>query len=413
MFNISREFAPPFSLISPFFVVGVLFYFVASFALFAFDVNVDYFDLSLIGWVHLFLLGFVMMIIFGSSAQLIPVVLETGHFSVDFYYLILPLLTIGTILMSIGFFIAPNVLPYGGLIVLVAMLIFLYETIMTLKKVKYSSLTIKTIKSSNIFLLFGVIVGFMMVLGVGAGVDIDLNRWVDLHIAFVLVGFVALTIMGISLTLLPMFGLAHGFDDEPIHLGFNIAVASMTIFLLSALFEISFLEILSLELIFLSFGFYLYQVWLIYQTRARKEYDIWFNSMLFGYISLAVSVLLAFFGFFYLSKSLILSSFWFFIMGFVSFLIIGHLYKIVPFLVWFERFSPLVGKERVPMLADMTPKKEAKYQFWFSVIGVVVAGAGLFFEDSTIFKGGVTFVVIGAIFLVCNLFWMKNFKRID
>jgi hypothetical protein len=44
-----------------------------------------------------------MVIIFGAMAQLIPVVLEVGHEVVDLYYVILPLLVIGTIIMVIGF----------------------------------------------------------------------------------------------------------------------------------------------------------------------------------------------------------------------------------------------------------------------------------------------------------------------
>ena len=56
---------------------------------------------------HLFLLGFVMMIIFGAMAQLIPVVLEVGHVVVEVYYVILPLLGIGTTMMILGFWLAP------------------------------------------------------------------------------------------------------------------------------------------------------------------------------------------------------------------------------------------------------------------------------------------------------------------
>ena len=46
----------------------------------------------------------------------------------------------------------------------------------------------------------------------------------------------------------------------------------------------------------------------------------------------------------------------FFIGGFAISVSIGMLYKIVPFLIWFHRFSSLVGQIRVPCLKISFPK---------------------------------------------------------
>ena len=90
MNSISRDFAPPFALIAPYFMVGTIFYFVSMIALFFLGSDLLYDDMSTIAWVHLYLLGFVMMIIFGAMAQLVPVVIEVGHAAVDFFYIIWP-----------------------------------------------------------------------------------------------------------------------------------------------------------------------------------------------------------------------------------------------------------------------------------------------------------------------------------
>jgi len=95
MLQISREFAPPFGLILPFFVAGTLFYLVSMAALLAYSPHFHYAQLSVAGWIHLFLVGYVMMVIFGAMAQLAPVVLEVGHFSVEWYYLIFWILAAG------------------------------------------------------------------------------------------------------------------------------------------------------------------------------------------------------------------------------------------------------------------------------------------------------------------------------
>jgi hypothetical protein len=411
VFNVSREFAPPFGLIAPFFWLGTLFYLVATFLLPFFDAQMTHYDIGVVGWAHLFLLGFVMMIIFGAMAQLVPVVLEVGHFSVDFYYLIWPLLGLGTVGMVLGFFVAPGLLPYGGLLVLTAMLIFLADTILTLRKVEHISLTVKTVGVTNGFLLLGILVGFAMALGIGAGVGVDIGRWLGAHIVLVLGGYVTLTIMGMSLILLPMFGLSHGFDERPINLSFKIMTGAVPAYLLGALLNSDDLRFLAILTMIGAQGLYLYQVWLIYQTRARKENDIWFKSMAFGYVSLAVALLLGFVALVGGSEHLGLTAVWFLVMGFFTFLITGHLYKIIPFLVWFERYSPLVGKKKVPMLADMVPHKMAEFQFWFSSAGVVLAGLGLLIGSDDLFKGGAAFIATGAIFLTMSVKWMMKFGK--
>jgi len=411
MFNVSREFAPPFSLIAPFFVIGSIFYLIETLLLPMFGADTSHFDISLVGWAHLFLLGFVMMVIFGAMAQLVPVVLEVGHFSVDFYYLIWPLLAIGTILMVVGFWLAPGLLPYGGMMVLIAMLIFLADTIMTLRKVEHVSLTVKTVAVTNGFLLLGILVGFAMALGIGAGVGVDINRWLNAHIVLVLGGYVTLTIMGMSLILLPMFGLSHGFDERPINMSFKVMVGGVLAYLAGTAFGSEVIRFLAMLTMLGAMGLYLWQIWLIYKTRARKENDIWYRSMVFGYGSLAFSLPLGLLAALGAPEYIGITAAWFLVMGFFTFLINGHLYKIIPFLVWFERYSPLVGKQKVPMLADMYPKKMADYQFFFSAMGVAVAGLGLLLQSDTMFKAGAAFTAMGAVFLVTSVNWMMKFGK--
>jgi len=128
MCQVSQDFAPPFKLIAPFFMIGSFFYLFSSFFLFTLEgESLSYIDANVIAFAHLFLLGFVMMIIFGAMAQLVPVVLEVGHFAVELFYAIWPLLLIGTLLMVDGFLYTPAVLPYGGMVVLISMMIFVVE----------------------------------------------------------------------------------------------------------------------------------------------------------------------------------------------------------------------------------------------------------------------------------------------
>ncbi len=403
MTPISKDFAPPLKLVAPFFKTGVIFYLIAMMSLLAFSATFSYQEMAVAGWVHLFLLGFVMVIIFGAMAQLIPVVLEVGHAIVDLYYVILPLLAIGTIVMIIGFWIEPALLPYGGLLVLVSMITFALEAFVTLKKAEIKTLTVKTVAVTNAYLLVGILTGFAIALGLNGTLSIDIDTILKAHVYAVIGGFVLLTVMGFSMTLLPMFSLAHGFDDKAVKIGFNLVAMGVGMVFISALIGIESVQWLGYSVTLVGVVFYIYQIYIIYKLTVRKEMDIWAKSMLFGFSSLILSLLL---GVVYLlgaSEPWLHTSVWFFMLGFIGFLINGHLYKIVPFLVWFERFAPLVGKEKVPMLHEMYPKRKAEMMFWYSSGGTILGGLGLLVQNDFLFHAGSAFMAVGAIFLYISM----------
>ena len=411
MFNVSKEFAPPFGLIAPFFVAGAIFYLIAAVALLFYPTAFSYAELSVAGWVHLFLVGYVMMIIFGAMAQLVPVVLETGHFSVDWFYIIFPLLLLGTVGLVLGFWFDPILLSFGGLLVLVAMVVFAVEVFLTIAKTTLNSLTVQAVKISNLFLLFGILSGFLMALTLSGFMGVDIEEVLKAHVALVVGGYVMLTIYGITVVLLPMFGLAHGFDEKPLHKAFWLMVVAVVGESVGVFFSSTFLEVLFFGAALASAILYYYQIYLIYKTRVRKELDIWYRSMLAGYAFLALAIILGVGALLSgMSQRAVVGAFWA-LFAFFAFLINGHLYKIVPFLVWFHRFSELVGKRKVPMLHEMYPKRQADIHFWFTLAGFTLVLAGLLFGSDDIFKAGGSFLVAGAIFLVTSLRWMLAFKE--
>ncbi len=408
---VSQDFAPPFKLIVPYFIIGISFFVVSVILLFGFDISqLGSTDASTLSWVHIFLLGFVMMVIFGAMAQLVPVVLEVGHFAVDLYYIIYPLLFIGTLLMGYGFIDNPALLPYGGIVVLISLLIFVLETFLTIKKVKKLNLVMTTVVLANSFLFIGLIFGILMALAYAEVIHVDIANLLKAHIYLVLIGYVGITIMGMSLVLLPMFWLSHSFTWKPVKIAVSVVSVAVVLVMLSAILECEVLEYTGYVLTILALGLYFYQVYIIYKTRVRLDNDIYLHSLLFSYGSLFVALIMGVFYLFMPSTNLLLTIGWVVFLGYITFIINGHLYKIVPFLVWYERFSPLIGKQKVPMLADMVPVRSAKIQFSFSAIGVIVTAFGIFFANDVFFKAGVSFLTLGSIFMLKDLMYMINYK---
>jgi len=411
MFSITRDFAPPFKLIVPYFIVGILVYLTTAVLTLSFEIStINNLDASVLSWVHLFLLGFVMMIIFGAMAQLVPVVLEVGHWAVELFYIIWPLLLIGTLLMVVGFYVNSTFLPYGGTFVLIAMSIFTLNIFITLKKVETFSLIVKTVVIANVFLLCGLVFGIVMALTYAGVLSVDVMVLLKAHVYLIVAGYIGVTIMGLSMVLLPMFGLSHNFSKTPLTFAFYMLSGGVIFVTFSSLLNLDLLQYLGYGLSITAFLVYFQQIVLIYKSRARKEIDIWVKSMFFAYFSLVLSLVLGVLFLVYNNNSFLMASGWLFFMGFLGFIISGHIYKVIPFLVWFERFSPLVGKKKVPLLTDMIPQKSANYQLIFTGLGIVICTLALLLNVDVIFKIGSSFLIVGAVYLTHSLFYMTGIK---
>ncbi|MCF6330515.1 MAG: hypothetical protein L3I99_03080 [Sulfurimonas sp.] len=408
---ISQEFAPPFKLIAPYFIIGVIVYVFSVFFLFFFDITIiSHLDSSVLSWIHFLLLGFVMMIIFGAMAQLVPVVLEVGHFAVELYYIIYPLLFIGTIMMVAGFGFLPQLLPYGGVVVLISLMIFIFETFMTIKRVKKFNLVMTSVALANGFLFFGLIFGLIMALGYAGIVSVDISALLKAHIYLVFIGYVGITIMGMSMVLIPMFWLSHSFSWKSVTYALWLVSFGVVSVSLSSIFDSIYLEYIGYFLTLIALFLYFYQVFIIYKSRVRVERDIYLRSMVFSYIGMLISLCLGVLYIFVPSQTLLLAIGWILIFGHITFIINGHLYKIVPFLVWFERFSPLVGKQEVPMLNDMLPVRSSNLQFIFSTCGVIIGFISILIQNNELFHAGVSFLFMGSVFILKDLIYMIRFK---
>lgn len=410
--NISQEFAPPYKLVIPYFIIGVVFYLVSILYTFGFDISqLHYQDPKILAWVHLYLLGFVMMIIFGAMAQLLPVVLEVGHFGVELFYVIWPLLAVGTFLMMAGFIFIPALLPYGGTVVLIAMLIFIFDIFMTLRNVKEFNLSVTTVLLANISLLMGIIIGIIMALAYAGQIDVNISALLVAHIYLVVGGYIIISIMGLSMILLPMFGLSHGYVNKAVKTAVSLMSISVILVLISVLFSVQLIAYIGYGLSVIAIIAYLMQIQTIYQKRARKIQDIYSYSMILSYTFLLLSVVFGLVFFFVDIQKFLYLSVWLLLIGFFGFMISGHLYKIVPFLVWFEKFADLVGKEKVPMLVDMVPDRATYMQLGFVLIGIIISSFGILFSNNELFKSGVSFIFMGAVFFLYAVIYILRFEN--
>ena len=411
LMNISQQFAPPFKLVGSFFVSAMLILFIGIVLLFNFDINsLHTQNAFVLSWVHLFLLGFIMMSIFASMAQLLPVVLEVEHFSIDLYYVVNPLLFIGTILIFFGFYKYPVILSYGGVIVFISFFIFLFESFLTIKKVKKLNFLSTTVLVANIFLLLGLIVAIILSFVYSGNLDLDIKALMLSHIYLVFVGYLGITIISMSYILIPMFWLSHSFNNIYLKLAFYSISVGVVLVVLSQILKFKLFENLGYFVVLIGFILFIYQLYLIFKTKVRKQKDIYYKYIVFSVINFVTALILVCLYFIVLNDYFLVVAGFIFLLGFLTPIITAHLYKIIPFLVWFHRFAPLVGKQKVPMLADMVPIKSSDFGFVFYFVGFVLSLIAFSLSSDILFKSAISFLLIGTSFIIKDVFYIINFK---
>ncbi len=280
--SLATEMAPPFVLVAHFFIAGIIFLSLSGVALLMMSSDISGYIISssLAAFSHLYLLGFVMMVIFGAMYQLLPVVLEAPIFSKDFAYVQFYMYIVGFSLMVSGFTFSDLhlLIPYGAVITYLSMLIFCFNVFITFYRLENITLVSKFLLIGTIFLFISVTLGLLIGMSLGHGLlAIDIDAWVKAHIIGTLGGFVMMIVMGVAMVLIPMFSLSHGFEEKWIKAALYLQSFGVALSMISLIAGFSlFIKAVALVLMVAGIGCFIVQMVIIFKQRARKQNDYWF-----------------------------------------------------------------------------------------------------------------------------------------
>ncbi|HLP77887.1 MAG TPA: hypothetical protein VK327_13320, partial [Candidatus Paceibacterota bacterium] len=91
------------------------------------------------------------------------------------------------------------------------------------------------------------------------------------------------------------------------------------------------------------------------------------------------------------------------LIGVVSLAIIGMLYKIIPFLVWFGRYSREIGRAQVPALADLYSARLQAIGYWSFLAGLSATGVAIVASNETGVRYGCVLFGLGVLTLLLNV----------
>jgi len=379
--SIAGIYSPPFRIVAKYFVAAILAFIIFNFMLVLNykNFNGHHFQPKILSINHILTLGFITMVIFGAMFQLVPVVLEVKLFSTLLAEIQFWIYTAGCVLLTYKFYFFTSKLSFELPAILIAtgMTIFTVNIVASMIKVKKWNITGTYLSSALFWLLITALAGYLLSKNLDTPfIKINHLQYLKLHAITAFIGWVSMVVMGVSFKLIPMFTLSHGYKITLAKWAFIlINIGLLGINWIMHYPDTKFWNLIFGLLIFTGFVLYIIQIFTIFQKRIRKKLDIGLKFSVFAFIMMSVSTLLNFsFLFFeYESiKNLTLTYGFIVLFGYISFLIVGQMYKIVPFLVWYHKYSSKVGLEKTPMLKDMFNEKLAEVQFYLMIAGLFI-----------------------------------------
>lgn len=412
--SLTTSNAPPFKMVSRYLLTAT-FFFVALclYALLAWeDIHGHFFQPRLLALTHIATLGWITMAIFGAMFQLVPVVLSVPLWSPRLaswqYWIFLA----GVLGLVTGFwtFSVGLEIDVSALLLLTAGYAFIYNMLRTMARVETWDLTAYFLLAALGYFFITITLGATLALNLGhAFISRSHIDYLKIHAHFGLLGWVSMVIMGVALRLIPMFAIAHGYSQRP----GRIAFWTVNLGLLGTMVELTFgatpvlLGIYS-GLVIVGLVAYALQIIVVLNVRLRRALDV---SMRHAIVSFAMMIIGAVLGltaaFAPLDRPMYervaLAYGVTALVGFMSSLIIGEMYKIIPFLVWYNKYASRAGLEKVPTLKEMVQERLARAAFWVFCAGAAGMISGVFLEVQPVFGAGAGLMFLASLMFSYNI----------
>ncbi len=393
-----------------------------------------HYNQQVIAVTHLFVLGAICSILMGAMYQLVPVALETKLYSEKLAHWQFAFHVVGFTGM-VWMFRVWNMTQVGhfGSVLAVGVGLFVYNMARTLRRVPRWNITASAVSAALIWFSITIIAGLTIAItksvhqiafdepatsvsAVVRGMQ-PIARFMSrfetigtmhAHAHLGGVGFFTMLLVGVSYKLIPMFTLSevqskHRAACSVALLNIGLAGSFVTI-LLHNRWKVPFAFIMVAAI-----GIYGWELTAILRARKRRVLDWGITYFLTAVaLLLPVSLLAIVLSWPGLPINTItgqLENLYGFLglVGVVTFAIIGMLYKIVPFLIWFRRYSPEIGRARVPALAEMYSKRLQALGYWTWLAGLAVICVAIVCANQTGVRWGSALLALSVATLGVNV----------
>lgn len=366
------------------------------------------------GWsrVHLLVLGWGTMIAMGAVYQLIPVVLQNQNlYSRKLGFVHYGFLATGLAGMVTGFQLTLlPVLAIGATLALTGILLFAFNIGMTLSRAP---------KWTPVLVSAACAIGYLVCAGISGllmGLNFSFEWWgnfhdqlLGAHLWFGTVGWFTLLITGFSYKMLPMFYLSHGHPEKQQKWVIVLLNLSVLTGACSSLFAAPRWVMWGALLLFAA-GMTVYASHLgeIYRHRHKPDPGAgmkWTGQLAAGLALLAwvVVFLLAFFPQLVAEPRMQVILGFTYLWGFIGMTVMSYLSKIVPFLWWTHKYGPLVGKTKIPTMAQLISERVVQLGLSLMLGSLFLLLAGLGWNVPVLTASGGCLLALSSLFYAGNI----------
>ena len=322
---------------------------------------------------HLLTLGFMVMIMLGALFQMLPVISGVQIPKTPVVATIVHLaLLVGVPLLASGFFFAKyQLFLYAVPVLITGFLVFLGAFGLLLTRKIGGGDSVFVLRFAALSLLVTILLGVNQALSY-AGYPLLKNilNLTYIHLAWGLIGWVLLLVMGVSYQVIPMF---HVTPNYPQKLARIIPLTIFIVMIMLTLFRNHILQGILVFTLFLSISVYsIFSIHLL-SKRKRKITDITVNFWTIALVSICIASWMLIFRFYLptiIHKSLNWQVFHILIgviviYGFACSVIMGMLQKIIPFLLYMHMQRLCQGDmSLIRTLPNMHQIITAKQSLW-------------------------------------------------
>lgn len=368
-----------------------------------------YFHPQLLAITHMAALGWGTLVILGAVYQLLPVILETELYSHKAAWISLALFTTGLVLFVYSFWnFQPGIyMQTGSLLLLASLSLFATNVFLTAKRNR-DDIHQEFIITACIWLLATALLGTLLVFNFRfAFLQRDHILFLKLHAHMGLAGWFLMLIAGVSSRLIPLFLVSKPQKTGLLSWSFYLINGGLLFFLIDTYFAgLNLRSYLAGSVTVAGIACWLIFIAACFRSRMRKKIDLPIWHSLVSFILLGIAILtLPFIVFNHIKAdplavnlTLLYGSLLF--MGWITSLILGQTFKILPFIVWLKHYEHLAGMARIPLPANLFKDKLLKIQFGLYLIFILIFYLGMFFKSAILIKAGlVCFLGISLVFL--------------
>jgi len=400
--GLSLDQAPPISAPVRFFLTAPIFAMLAAILIFFTDASLlsSRYSLESISVTHLFTIGFIAMVMLGALQQMLPVL---AGVSIPKASLVATsshiLLSIGLVLMVVGLLQSFKVMIFIAALSLgIGFLILLIGIFLAIRKVEFLTATIRAMRWALFFSFVIVMLGMYLLSTYGTGISGSLHlEFANVHAVLAIFGFAGILIIGVTFQVIPMFYVTPAFDARYQKYLVLSVVGTLALWTLLSFVIVDYAWIAKILLVF-NFG--LFAALIIQKMSQRKrpiaDITVYYWRLAGGMLFTGLIV--------WMFSPLIeqeMTSYLAVIIGggFVMSVMIGMLYKIIPFLVWFHLNG--MGYMSIPSMGEMVHKKMALVQFLLFVLTLALFVAVYFIP--ILMKVGAITLLTSMVLLEINL----------